>query len=1066
MDFFIIGRSARFALLLIAGFAIAGCELESDVDESGALPDDNIGTPGGGTPDPAALAAVAPAAISQEATGALTVVSLGDPRVSGGDGNYTMENDAPANGFPLGATLVTWSVTDGAGERVSVTQAVTISDTTAPQFGAVSNVQTVTTGTLTPVSLTAPTVTDIVDPSPTMSNNEPANGYPLGMTTVTWTAIDASGNQSQVSQTVMITEAAAGPLTITAPGNVSAEATAPATQISLGNATASGGQGMVNITNDAPAGGFPVGTTTVGWTATDGAGTTVSDNQRVTIRDTTPPSINAPDNITVDSTGSTTTVALGSPTVSDIADSAPTVVNNAPAGGFPLGITVVAWTATDASGNEASDVQRVTVNAAPPPVTCQSLQPEFASTIYPILDKPERCQSCHTPPNAISSANGFNLQANDEAAFEVFRAIANIEIGGQSSILVKSLGGVAHGGGNRFSANGSSDPDYIELESFVSELARCEETPPTSTATIEKGSGYEQLYKVTMSLGSRPPSDDEIAAIEARTTEAGIQAALDTTIEQLMSEDAFYTRMLELYNDVLLTDRDADNRREVEQLFDVDAFSRKDFFENRSNQNDRREDTNYGFAKAPLELIRYVLENDRPFTEVLTADYMMVNPYSATILGVDAGDPNFPFSSDEVTGNHDRNDFRRVDSVMQDDRAGLPLPLAGVVATHAWLARYPSTNTNANRHRTASVFKQFLGIDIEAIAPRDGLDLDNVIGSVPTYEDPQCTVCHNVMDPVAGLFKNRENQGEYRGDVRWHHTRTTNGVPRMLPPGYTMDAADALPAGEFDRGLSWLMDRLVADERFAKQTVRTVFEGFTRIDSTSAATTSFLTGLQSDFIASNYDMKSLVKAVALSDYFLARNLAPGENPSAYLDYGTARMLTPEELDRRISALIGDGYQWEGPNSRSGLVEDYRLLYGGINSNDVTEREVAPNSLLDATQTRIGLQIACERVALELNGGDGNLFPAVGIADTPPSAENAIRDNLVHLHRWLLGEDLAADDPEIDSSYQLFLDVRNAGENDITNACRGGGGATDNNGTIIPWIAVVSYLMSDYRFFYE
>ncbi|MEO0575542.1 MAG: HYR domain-containing protein [Pseudomonadota bacterium] len=1061
MDLLNIGRSARFALLLIAGFAIAGCEIESDVNESGSLPGSGVGTS-----NPGALAAQAPAPIRREATAAITEVTLGSPQVSGGDGNYSMENDAPANGFPLGATVVTWTVTDGAGDRVTVTQEVTISDTTAPQFGAVSNVQAVTTGTLTPVSLTAPTVTDVVDPSPTMSNNEPANGYPVGMTTVTWIAADASGNQSQVNQTVMITEAAAGPLTIVAPDNVSAEATAPATMIALGNATTSGGEGTLSISNDAPSGGFPVGTTTVDWSVTDSAGTTVSDNQRVTIRDTTPPSINAPNNITVDSTGSTTTVELGSPSVSDAADIAPIVVNNAPAGGFPLGITVVEWTATDASGNAASDVQRVTVNAAPPPVTCEALQPEFASTIYPILDQPQRCQSCHTPPNVISSANGFNLQANDETAFDVFRAIANIEIGGQSSILVKSLGGVAHGGGNRFATNGASDPDYIALEDFVTELVRCEETPPTSTATLEKGTGYEQLYKITMSLGSRPPSDDEIAAIESQSTEAGIQSALDTTIEQLMNEDAFYTRMLELYNDVLLTDRNADFRSEVEQLFDVDAFSRKDYFENRSNRNDRREDTNYGFAKAPLELIRYVLENDRPFTEVLTADYMMVNPYSATILGVDAGDPSFPFSSDEVAGNHDRDDFRRVDAVQQDDRAGLPLPLAGVVATHAWLARYPSTNTNVNRHRTASVFKQFLGVDIEAIAPRDGLDLDNVIGSVPTYEDPQCTVCHNIMDPVAGLFKNRENQGEYRGDVTWHHTRTTNGVPRMLPPGYTMDAADALPAGEFDRGLSWLMDRLVADERFAKQTVRTVFEGFTRIDSTSASTTSFLTGLQSDFIASNYDMKDLVKAIAISDYFLARNLAAGENPSAYADYGTARLLTPEELDRRIGALIGDGYRWEGPNSRGGLADDYRLLYGGINSDDVVEREAAPNSLLDATQTRIGLQIACERVALELNGGDGNLFPVVGIADTPPSAENAIRDNLVHLHRLLLGEDLAADDPEIDSSYQLFLDVRDTGEDGIANACRGGGGATDNNGTVIPWMAVVSYLMSDYRFFYE
>lgn len=1064
MDFFNVGRSAKVAMLLISSFAIAGCELDSDVNETGTLPDD-VGS-GPGTQNPLALAAQTPTAISREAMAPLTAVTLGNPQVSGGDGNYSMENDAPVDGFPLGTTLVSWVINDGAGERVTVTQTVTISDTTAPQFGAVNNVQTAATGTLTQVTLTQPTVTDLVDPSPTMSSNERANGYPIGMTMVTYTAMDTSGNQSQVNQTVMITEAAAGPLTVTAPDRLVAEATAPLTMIAIGNATASGGEGTLNITNDAPSGGFPLGGTTVVWTATDSAGTTVTDNQSVVIRDRTAPSISAPTNITAESNGSTTTVALGSPTVSDLVDAAPTITNNAPVGGFPLGITVVTWTATDASGNEAMDTQRVTVSEAPPPVTCSSLLPEFTSTIYPILDQPERCQSCHTPPNGISSANGFNLLANDETAFDVFRAIANIQIGGTSSILVKSLGGAGHGGGNRFSVNGASDPDYVALEGYLSELTRCEETPPTSSATVLKGTGYEQLYKVTMALGSRPPSSNEIAAVEAQSTEAGINTALDTVIEQLMNEDAFYVRMLELYNDILLTNRDADNRAEVERQFDIDAFTRKDYFENQSNRSDRREDTNYGFARAPLELIRYVLENNRPFSEVLTANYMMVNPYSATILGVDAGDPDFPFSSDQVPGNHDRDDFRRVDSVIQDDRAAMPLPLAGIVGTHAWLARFPTTNTNVNRHRAATVVNQFLGVDIEAIAPRDGLDLGNVIGSVPTYEDPQCTVCHNVMDPVAGLFKNRENQGEYRGDVRWQHTFTTNGVPRMLPPGFTMDSADLLPAGDFDRGLPWLMDRLVADERFATQTVRTVFEGFTRIDSTAASTTNFLIGLKSDFISSNYDMKSLVKAIAMSDYFLASNLAPGESTAAYADYGTARLLTPEELERRIGSLIGDNYRWQGPNSGAGLSGNYQLLYGGINSDDLTVREVSPNSLIDGTQERIGLQVACERVALELNGGNGNLFPNVTVADTPPSAENAIRDNLVHLHRLLLGEDIAADDPEIDNSYQLFLDVRDEGEVNITNACRGGGGATDDNGTVIPWMAVVAYLISDYRFFYE
>ena len=41
----------------------------------------------------------------------------------------------------------------------------------------------------------------------------------------------------------------------------------------------------------------------------------------------------------------------------------------------------------------------------------------------------------------------------------------------------------------------------------------------------------------------------------------------------------------------------------------------------------------YGFARAPLELIAHVVENDLPYTEVLTADYIMANPMASKAYG-------------------------------------------------------------------------------------------------------------------------------------------------------------------------------------------------------------------------------------------------------------------------------------------------------------------------------------------------------------------------------------------------------------------------------------------------
>ncbi|MGI5862037.1 MAG: HYR domain-containing protein, partial [Myxococcales bacterium] len=48
-------------------------------------------------------------------------------------------------------------------------------------------------------------------------------------------------------------------------------------------------------------------------------------------------------------------------------DPNPSVTNDAPSAGFPVGVTVVTWRATDSAGNSATDTQRVTVTQSQPP---------------------------------------------------------------------------------------------------------------------------------------------------------------------------------------------------------------------------------------------------------------------------------------------------------------------------------------------------------------------------------------------------------------------------------------------------------------------------------------------------------------------------------------------------------------------------------------------------------------------------------------------------------------------------------------------------------------------------
>ena len=56
------------------------------------------------------------------------------------------------------------------------------------------------------VTLPEATATDIVDPAPAVSCDQSSGFFPLGTTTVTCTATDASGNSSSGSYTVTVVD--------------------------------------------------------------------------------------------------------------------------------------------------------------------------------------------------------------------------------------------------------------------------------------------------------------------------------------------------------------------------------------------------------------------------------------------------------------------------------------------------------------------------------------------------------------------------------------------------------------------------------------------------------------------------------------------------------------------------------------------------------------------------------------------------------------------------------------------------------------------------------------------
>jgi len=116
----------------------------------------------------------------------------------------------------MGTQTYTLTVTDPSGLSATAQTHVTVRDTTPPVLtltkSTIKVVLPMATAIGAPVNLSGiASATDICDPSPTVTNDAPANFiFPIGVTTVTFTATDHSGNSSQKKLTVQVVYAFSG----------------------------------------------------------------------------------------------------------------------------------------------------------------------------------------------------------------------------------------------------------------------------------------------------------------------------------------------------------------------------------------------------------------------------------------------------------------------------------------------------------------------------------------------------------------------------------------------------------------------------------------------------------------------------------------------------------------------------------------------------------------------------------------------------------------------------------------------------------------------------------------
>ena len=171
-----------------------------------------------------------------------------------------------------------------------------VNDTTAPLIICPPSIVTTTdpgscTAVVNASTLSYPTVYDACGVVSVVPIGIPSGyAFPVGVTTITWTASDASGNSAScVTQTVTVTDEE-DPI-INCPSNITAYTTAGqcSANVTVPLVTATDNCSINSITNTYNSGGadasdtYPLGTTNITFTATDLSGRTASCDLEITV---------------------------------------------------------------------------------------------------------------------------------------------------------------------------------------------------------------------------------------------------------------------------------------------------------------------------------------------------------------------------------------------------------------------------------------------------------------------------------------------------------------------------------------------------------------------------------------------------------------------------------------------------------------------------------------------------------------------------------------------------------------------------------------------------------------
>jgi len=323
-----------------------------------------------------------------------------------------------------GKHLITAKAQDAAGNWSPVSSPVNITiDTTPPVITVPADLEITITGTNIAASdvvvsgfLSGATANDNIDGSITnITHNAPAS-FPIGVTTVTFSATDSSGNTA--TATAQFTLTRDRPPVITVP--VDLELTITGTNLAVSNSDISAflsgatanddiDGSITNITHDAPA-LFPIGVTTVTFSATDNSGNTATATATITLLGQLSGTASLPPSSSTNTLVVTPITTPNTTTSSSVTLASAVTVN--PVTGTPPADVTIPFGVIDYSVNVANKGDSVTISISLPTAlpTNMVLYKVDNNGVYTLI-----------PDNlwTLSTDNTFELQLTDGGPFDL-----------------------------------------------------------------------------------------------------------------------------------------------------------------------------------------------------------------------------------------------------------------------------------------------------------------------------------------------------------------------------------------------------------------------------------------------------------------------------------------------------------------------------------------------------------------------------------------------------------------------------------------------------------------------